>query len=117
MTKVLIILAVIFIVNKFMAYRKRVIRGKIRNLKISPEEERKLRFLATKCWERAVSAGIKIPTNNVAVLRLDNDPYTWVIMKLGIKDTELFRCRMSIDDVAEASEFARKENKEKEEGA
>ena len=75
-----------------------------------PEKEvKKLSILADICMDRAREEGIELPSRNVIVVRLENDPYTWVIVKLGLKDKELFRTRMSIEDVTMAEEMAEKE--------
>lgn len=111
---IILVLVVAILGIRFIRYRKRVIRGKIRDYTdIAPEEERELWYLAQKCLDNAEKSNVKLPRKNVAILRLDNDPYTWVIVQLGIVDKEIFRCRMSLNDVAEARQKAKEELEEK----
>lgn len=113
--KILIPIAVvILLVWKLYGYRRNVIGKKIQKLKLDPKEERELWILACKCWDRAVEEGIKLPTHDAIVCRLNDDPYTWIILKLGIHDREIFRTRMSLEDVSNARLEAAKENKEEE---
>lgn len=101
--KILIpIVVVILLVWELYGYRRNVIGKKIQKLELDPKEERELWILACKCWDRAVEEGIKLPTHDAIVCRLDDDPYTWVILKLGIHDREIFRTRMSLEDVSSA---------------
>ena len=103
-----IILPVILI-GWFIKFRRRTISEKIKKIEISETNEKELRILASKCWERAQSDGVWLPRKDVAVCKLSNDPYTWVIIKLGIWNREIYRCRMSLDDVAEARLEAKEE--------
>lgn len=101
--------------NKFFAYRKALIQKKIEaTQKFSKDDEKRLSFLAQTCWDRAVAAGTKLPKRNLVVADLEGDPYTWVIVQLGVIDKEIFRCRMTLEDIANARLYA-KEEKEKEE--
>lgn len=106
-------LGVIMIV-RFLRYRKVVVSGKIVKIKstVNKENKKEIDILAQKCWDKAREEGIKLPRKNVAVCSLKGDPYTWVIVKLGIYDRIIYKCRMSISDVAEAKMMA----EEKEEG-
>ena len=90
----------------FLSYRKKVIERKMQTINLSEEEEKELWILAHKCLEKAYERGIKLP-KKCNVIRLDSDPYTWVILKLGIKDKEIFRCRMTIEEMAEAKTKAK----------
>ena len=112
--KILILIAVILLAWELYGYRRNVIGKKIQKLELDPKEERELWILACKCWDRAVEEGIKLPTRDVIICRLTDDPYTWVILKLGIHDREIFRTRMSLEDVSNARLEAAKENKEEE---
>ena len=101
--KILIpIVVVILLVWELYGYRRNVIGKKIQKLELDSKEERELWILACKCWDRAVEEGIKLPTHDAIVCRLNDDPYTWVSLKLGIHDREIFRTRMSIEDVSNA---------------
>ena len=111
--KILIPIAVILLVWELLGYRRNVIGKKIQKIKLDPKEERELWILAQKCWDRAVEEGIKLPTHDAIVCRLNDDPYTWVILKLGLHDREIFRTRMSLEDVSNARLKAA-ENKEEE---
>ncbi len=95
-------IAGILLVWKFLAIRRGIIKRKIQKVNLSKEEERELWILANVCWERAKEEGVRLPEKNLVVCRLESDPYTWIIVKLGIKDKELFRTRMSLQDVANA---------------
>ena len=114
MWKFLIIVAIILLIWKLHSYRRNLIRSKVQKIKLDPKEEKELWILAKKCWDRAVEEGIKLPKHDAIVCRLDDDPYTWVILKLGIHDREIFRTRMSLEDVSNAKLEAAKENKEEE---
>ena len=102
---IIIVLAVILIL-KFIAFRKRVIQGKTKKIKIPEEEYNRLRYLCKICLEKADKEGIRIPSKNAVAISLNDDQYTWVIIKLGLKDKEIFRCRMTLEDLAAASKFA-----------
>ena len=80
----------------------------------SCSEEKELWILANICWDRAKEEGIELPTRDAIVCRLDDDPYTWIILKLGFHDREIFRTRMSIEDVSNARLKAAEEIKEEE---
>ena len=107
--KILIIVAVILFVWELHGYRRSVIGKKVQKLELDPKEEKELWILAQKCWDRAVEEGIKLPTRDAIVCRLNDDPYTWIILKLGFHDKEIFRTRMSLDDVSSARLEANKE--------
>ena len=113
---VLVFLAVLFI-SRIIAYRKSVIKEKLKNVKnFKPEEGNKLQYLAMRCLEKAEAAGVTVPNKHgVVVCDLNDDPYTWFIMKLGIHDTELFRCRMTIEEMSDAMKYSREKEEEKEE--
>lgn len=104
---------VIMIFRLFSKIRKEIISQKVKPTNLSKEEEDELWILANKCLDRAENEGIIIPHNKkIIVCRLDEDPYTWVIVKLGLKDKELYRTRMSIQDVADARLKLEMKNKE-----
>ena len=111
---ILILLGAIIMISRlFSKIKKRIISKKIKPANLSKEEEEELWILANKCLDRAENEGISIPHNKkIIVCRLDEDPYTWVIVKLGLKDKELYRTRMSIQDVADARLKLEMKNKE-----
>lgn len=110
---ILAVFIVAILVLEVYSYRKEVIKKKLkgRDPKISEVEEKELMILAQICWDRAKQEGVRLPSNNALVLRLDDDPYTWIILKLGIRDREIYRTRMSIEDISSAREEAEKEIK------
>ena len=104
LTVVLLMIAIV----DFLRYRKRKIKEKLQEINLSEKETRELQFLAEKCLNKARGEGIKLPSRNIIVCKLQDDPYTWVIIKLGLRDKELYRYRVSIEEVAEARIWAEK---------
>lgn len=104
----LIIIFIIFVIRRINLMRKKVIARKLKDVDLPEIEERKLWHLAKKVVERAGQEGVFIPSN-IFVCRLDDDPYTWVILKLGFKDKEIYRCRISIEDITNCQKIAEEE--------
>lgn len=114
MIKLILIIAGVLILWEFVGYRKRAIKEKLVNVEMTPIEERELQILACEVIDRARKDGIDVPKKNGFICRLDDDPYTWVILRLGLrKDKEIYRTRFSITEVANAKiEAELEQNKE-----
>ena len=88
-----------------------VIREKINKVKstVTKENEIEISILAQKCLDKAREEGIKLPRRNLVISALEGDPYTWIIVKIGIVNRLIYQCRMTISDMAEAKMEAEKE--------
>lgn len=117
MKTVLIVTAIFFILWGLDEVRKKAIVKKRVNgapdAELPKEEERALWHLTQKVAKKAIKSGVSIPRNNFICRLNDDDPYTWIILKLGFKsEKEIYRCRVTIEDIAECHVIARKELEE-----
>lgn len=112
----LTIVGVYFTIKAIIDYKNDVVRRKRQHISnVSDEEKKELEILANKCWEKARKEGInldKLDKYNLAICRVHGDPYTWVIVKLGIRDKILYKTRMTVEEVAKAKLGEEKNNNE-----